>query len=858
MRWVKNFFIALLLVSLTACSAGMPQDQDGISDHGKGENHPPVIEVFTPINSTALVAGNKVKMTILTKDEDGDPLLLHSEILEHPGEGELKLIDCNSPNPILLPPKEGKYSLKLTASDGKIATYLIREIFVEEFQVFCSPKDGAKDLPLNTDLTITANGENVTHSVSISGPGVYVNISSTKEEHIDLPELRYGGTYHYTVISRNNGVVEKTVTGSFSTAAQNGPPAISSIIADPNVIEGEPKVGFKVTAEDYEGNVPLNFHSELIFKPADSQVELADPNMATPFIQGKISAGNYKLKVQVMDSLGNMAEQEFVINVKSLKIVEPQPEPNSSEMPLRPRFSFQPNVTAAYTLQLSKAFGEEFENQAKEIELGDSNSYSLTYDLDPNSAYYWRVKASRGEISRIFPEGGEWKFTTKKSVAGNNPPVVVLAASNLNPYTDEEVVLRASQSYDPDPNDTLTFLWSIKSGPAGASIADANHVEAKFISHSPGSYSIECSVSDKKSQVAKSLAIVVQEKEDENYIPIAKIEILNLDPNDILVGDAVLLGADGSSDKDGDLLTYNWQFVMLPSGSSATFSDTNTVETEFIADKVGPYVISLIVNDGKVDSDPETVTVRVKEDPTYLKDFYPQDANIPVSGAEIRWNSNAGKYDVWFGTDPNNIKLVSENQTALAYVPPILGYETNYYYKIVAHTEGGRIKEGPVINFKTAAEKGVFRGDDITLWEDGRFEIRHFKKYVIPQAWDILMQGGEAHVVGDLVGWAPNHKVSLEKQADGSYIATYNFANVADVLAKGVPNVLGICFTQNGQILSGTNGWLQLQGFISRDKAIFVRSKNGQLMSVLVPYTDGDKVKFRPLLPKEDGYEMVE
>lgn len=69
------------------------------------------------------------------------------------------------------------------------------------------------------------------------------------------------------------------------------------------------------------------------------------------------------------------------------------------------------------------------------------------------------------------------------------------------------------------------------------------------------------------------------------------------------------LDGSGSSDADGDPLTYRWSFTSKPGGSSATLSNSTSVSPAFTADKDGSYVLQLIVNDGTVDSAADTMTV---------------------------------------------------------------------------------------------------------------------------------------------------------------------------------------------------------------------------------------------------------
>jgi hypothetical protein len=79
--------------------------------------------------------------------------------------------------------------------------------------------------------------------------------------------------------------------------------------------------------------------------------------------------------------------------------------------------------------------------------------------------------------------------------------------------------------------------------------------------------------------------------------------------------DTVNLDGTGSSDPDGDALTYQWEITASPAGSEATLSSTTSAQPSFQPDEPGSYEIELTVEDGRGGSDTDSVTVTAQSDP---------------------------------------------------------------------------------------------------------------------------------------------------------------------------------------------------------------------------------------------------
>ncbi len=189
----------------------------------------------------------------------------------------------------------------------------------------------------------------------------------------------------------------------------------------------------------------------------------------------------------------------------------------------------------------------------------------------------------------------------------NHPPVAD-AGPDQTVFVNDSVVLDGSGSTDID-GDLLSFAWSFVSRPAGsgAVLVSPTDVTTGFDVDLPGTYVVQLIVDDGIIDSAADTVVI----DTENSPPVA-----HAGPDQtVLVTDVVGLDGSGSSDVDFDPLSFHWSFLAVPAGSTASLSDPAATAPTFVVDLSGTYVVQLIVNDGTIDSAPDTVVIDTGNSP---------------------------------------------------------------------------------------------------------------------------------------------------------------------------------------------------------------------------------------------------
>ncbi|MCG7940360.1 MAG: PKD domain-containing protein [Candidatus Thiodiazotropha lotti] len=248
---------------------------------------------------------------------------------------------------------------------------------------------------------------------------------------------------------------------------------------------------------------------------------------------------------------------------------------------------------------------------------GDILSYSWSFASIP--PYSTPVLVNPTTINPYFTvfQPGEYivELIVSDGIEDSIPDTVVVTTQNSQPIADagpdqtvplgSQVTLNGGNSHDVD-NDELTYLWEFSVKPVGSQAILDNPYDPSpsFVADLAGTYIAQLIVNDGEYDSDPSTVVITTE----NSRPVAHAG----DDQEVFAGQVVVLDGNQSNDADGDNLTYLWSLISMPQGSTAFLTDAESAVSSFIPDVGGIYVAQLIVNDGILDSLPDTAKVTVE------------------------------------------------------------------------------------------------------------------------------------------------------------------------------------------------------------------------------------------------------
>ena len=402
------------------------------------------------------------------------------------------------------------------------------------------------------------------------------------------------GTYSFTLVV-NDGKLSSTAVTSTVVASNSNSAPVANPGPNQNVNLGAVVYldGSGSTDSDKDS---LTYRWSLVIKPTDSAAVLSFPNSPNPkFTADK--AGAYGLGLVVNDgktdsAMGVITVTAYPANTPPVAVAgDNQNVALSTLVSLNGSGSKDANADP-----LTYKWALIYKPATSTASLSSTTIFNPTFTGDVPGTYVAGLVVNDGKVS------SEASVTTIIVASANSVPVANAGAAQ-SVLTGATATLDGTGSTDAN-GDTLTYSW-VLSAPSGSSAALTSSTNAKpsFLADVSGTYVASLIVNDgKANSVVASTRVTAATA---NTAPVASAGSAQT----VTVTATVTLDGTASTDANGDTLTYRWVLSTKPSGSSTVLLLSTTSKPTFVPDKVGVYVATLIVNDGRADSASATVPI---------------------------------------------------------------------------------------------------------------------------------------------------------------------------------------------------------------------------------------------------------
>lgn len=703
--------LGIYIVSLTVNDGAQNSQADTVTITAL--NSAPIANAVV-INQSVYV-GNTVTLDgSSSSDVDGDTLTYSWTISSQPENSAAVLTNATSASPTFTADKFGIYVVTLTVNDGTVNS--VADTVTITTLNSAPVADAGDDQSTYVSNTVTLDGSG---SSDVDGDTLaYSWTFASKPENSAATLINATsvsptftadkfGTYVIS-LTVNDGTVNSvadtvTITTSNSAPVANAGPDQSPYVTETVTLNG-------AGSSDVDGDL-LTYTWAFTAKPQDSNAELNDVHAVNPtFTVDK--AGTYVVSLIVNDgTVDSQAETVTISTLNSAPVAVAGPDQS-------------PHVTGTVTLDGSGSTDVD----------GDLLTYTWAFTSKPDGSTatlsdtavvnpsFTVDKAGTYVVSLIVNDGTVDSQADTVTISTLNSAPMADAGADQSPHVTEVVTLNGAGSTDVD-GDLLTYMWAFTARPqdSNAELSDVHAVNPTFTVDKAGTYVVSLVVNDGTVDSNQSDTVTISTL---NSAPVANAGTDQM----VYVNDPVTLDGSGSTDVDGDLLIYTWAFTAKPADSTATLNDPHAVNPTFTVDKAGTYVVSLIVNDGTVDSQPDTVVVSTINT-VPISDAGPDQLIIHI-GSTVQLNGSQS-YDLegdaitcqWaFTSKPagSNASLSNADSATPTFVADVRGE-----YVIPLVVTDGMYQSDPdtvVVNFTNITPvahagtgQSVYVGDTVTL-----------------------------------------------------------------------------------------------------------------------------------------------
>ena len=529
-----------------------------------------------------------------SNDADGDALSYTWSITSKPSGSNGSLLNASAVNPGFVVDAAGTYIVQLIVNDGTADSQADTVTISTENSVPVANAGADQTARVNDTVQLDGSGSSDVDGNSltftwsfVSKPGGSNAMLSDTTAVKPFFGVDVAGSYTLQ-LTVNDGTVN-SAPDTVTISTENSAP-VSNAGADQTVLVNDTVQLDGSGSSDVDGD-SLTFKWSFVSRPGGSNAALSSTTVVKPTFDVDV-AGTYTVRLIVNDGTVDSASDTVTISTENSA---PAAKAGADQ-----------TVQVNDTVQLDGSSSSDADGDsltynwslvskpgASSAALSDPKAVKPTFDVDVAGFY---------TVQLIVNDGTVDSTPDTVTISTENSAPVANAGADETVQVNDSVQLDGSGSSDVD-GDSLIFKWSLVTQPAGstATLSDTNAVKPTFDIDLAGTYTVQLIVNDGTEDSAPDTVPI----STENSAPVANGGA----DQAILINDTVTLDGSASSDVDGDSLSFKWSFAHRPIGSNAALSDTNIEKPTFVVDVTGTYALQLIVNDGTVNSTPDTVTI---------------------------------------------------------------------------------------------------------------------------------------------------------------------------------------------------------------------------------------------------------
>lgn len=532
-----------------------------------------------------------------SRDAENDQITYLWELTSKPAGSAASLSSTTSAKPEFTADKAGTYTVALVVNDGKSSSTRA------SVSVYASVTNSApvanpgvnQNVPLGTVITLDGTASTDADFDTLSYKWVMLSKPTGSAAALSSgtsPNPKFTadvmGIYSIALVVNDGKLDSQPAAVTVIASSANSAPTANAGVAQ-SVVVGS-LVTLDGTASSDSNNDPLSFKWSWGAKPSGSSASLSSSTSAKPTFTADV-AGTYVITLTVND--GRVDSTVAAVTVTA-SAVNSAPVANAGS---------NQNVTLGSLVKLDGSLSSDANRDLLTYKwtmvskpstsgavLSSSTSPSPTFTADLAGVYVLSLVVNDGKVDSPV-------VAVSVTAAAANSAPVANAGANQNVTVNVLATLDGTGSTDAD-RDLLTYSWTLVSKPSGssASLSSLTSPKPTLTPDVAGTYVATLVVNDGK--VSSTAAATTLTAAAANSAPVANAGV----NQNVTTGSTVTLSGTGSTDANGDTLTYRWSMASVPSTSSAALSSSTAAAPTFTADVSGTYVVNLIVNDGKVDS----------------------------------------------------------------------------------------------------------------------------------------------------------------------------------------------------------------------------------------------------------------